>query len=353
MNKVCLSFLFLVVIPAAPSLSDDGLINAKEQVRQVLAERIENTNAPSLSVAVAKNNKLVVAVAVGLANLEKEIPATVQTQYRTGSVAKVIGTTAFWTLVQSGKVSLDDNIREYLPYFPQKRWPITLGHLLTHTSGIRHYAFGEYGTNKHFKDLEAATRVFRDDRLRFEPGTSYLYSTYGINLIQGVIESVSDKPLTAFLSEELWQPANMTNTRLEIRGQNHLDDALGYRSIIGFLPVSNIDVSNKYIGGGMRSTPTDLVHLVIALNTDVVVDQNNREEMLSIPYPDASKTQSYGWEWIEYNGRRAFSHGGAINGFESYLVHFVESEVTVALMVNRDNYDHTASTTYRIADLFF
>jgi hypothetical protein len=102
----------------------------------------------------------------------------------------------------------------------------------------------------------------------------------------------------------------------------------------------------------MRSTPKDLVNMVSAFNRGDIVSSNMVENILEVPFPEASETQALGWEWIEYDGHKAYSHGGAINGFESFLVHFVDANLTVALMVNRDQYDYTSSTTYAVADLF-
>ena len=158
---------------------------SQQQIEALLQQTVDNTNAPSLSVAVGLNNQLIHAVAMGMADEEQKTPATTETQYRTGSVAKVIGTTAFLTLLDDKKISVDDKIRGYLHYLPASYNDITLEHLLTHTSGIRHYRFGEYGTNIHYPTLEHATRVFRDSDLEFSPGTGYQYTTYGINLIQG------------------------------------------------------------------------------------------------------------------------------------------------------------------------
>lgn len=329
-----------------------SVLPTNEDVKAILQQVIADTNAPSLSVAVAYRNELKVAVAAGFADKGSNVLATPKTKYRTGSIAKVIGTTAFMHLVEQGDVSLKDDIKKYLPYYPQKRWPISIEHILSHTSGIRHYNFGEYGTNTHYPTLQDATTVFRNDALLFEPGQGFRYSTYGINLIQGVIESVSEQVLDDFLAEKLWQPANMKDTQLERKSGPKMNFAVGYRSFMRFMPVSAIDVSNKYIGGGMRSTPQDLVNMVSALNKGKLLNPDTIDLMLTVPFPNASKQQALGWEWIDYKGHKAFSHSGAINGFESYLLHLVEPQITIALMVNRDNYDHTSSTTYKVLDLF-
>ncbi|WP_205859216.1 serine hydrolase domain-containing protein [Pleionea sediminis] len=325
--------------------------STNEELQAFLDKMVKETDAPSLSAAVAVDGKIF-AAASGYANTEKKLPATTDTQYRTGSVAKVIATTAFMTLVEQGKVTLEDDVRSYLSYLPKKRWPYSIAHILTHTSGIRHYNFGEYGSNTHYPTLEEATKVFRDDDLLFQPGTGYTYSTYGINLIQGIIEKTTGKTLSEFLEATLFSKASMKNTALEFHDKTYPNFAVGYRSFLTSLPVKNINVSNKYVGGGMITTPTDLVSMMIALNDGRLVKPKTKLLMWSIPFPKVAPDRAYGWEWISRNGIKLVSHGGAINGFESFLIHDPKRNLTVAVMVNRDGYDHTSRTTFGIFDLF-
>jgi len=310
-----------------------------------------STKAPSLSIAAAKHGKLLFAVTSGMANKSAGIHATPETEYRTGSIAKVIGTTAFMKLVEQKKVKLDESIRTYLNYLPSHYDKPTIKHLMTHTGGVRHYNWGEYGTNTHYQTLENATKVFAADQLRFEPGTDYQYSTYGINLIQGVIEKVTNKPLNDFMNDTLFTPLAMTGTSLEIKGNSDKNYATGYRSFLTNTPVKEIDVSNKYIGGGMRSTPTDLVKMVSAIEFDDYLTHQTKQLMLSAPYKEVAIDRALGWRLMEYQGAKAYGHGGAVNGFESLLVHFIEEEITIAVMVNQDDYDFTSSTLYEMYHL--
>lgn len=346
--KSCHAFLIaLAIFSGGQALGKDS-----ETLQRYLDKVVEETNAPSLSVAVAVGGKII-AAASGYADKDKSIKATSTTQYRTASIAKVVSTTAFMTLVESGQVALSDNIRQYLPYFPKKkRGEITIEHLLTHTSGIRGYSFGEYGTNTHYDSLEESSKVFRDDPLLFEPGSNYNYSTYGINLIQGVIEKVTDGSAADFLERVLFKKANMKQTELEFHDKEYPNLSIGYRSLLSFIPVSDIDVSNKFLGGGMLSTPTDLVNMVVALNQGKVLKPETKELMWSIPLQKIAASQTYGWEWINFRNIRAVSMDGAINGFESLLLYVPEGDVTVALMVNQDDYDFTGRTTLDIAEMF-
>ena len=91
-------------------------------------------------------------------------------------------------LVEQGKVNLDAELQTYVPEFPRKRWPITIRHLVTHTSGIRHYRGNEFASMQRYDDLVSPLAIFSADPLLFEPGTRYSYSTYGFNLVANVVE---------------------------------------------------------------------------------------------------------------------------------------------------------------------
>ena len=199
MNNIRIKNVFLsgiLLFFCGASIASTALEN---KVRGFLQQQVENTNAPSLSVSAGHNGKVLFSVAAGVADKSTNSEADMNTQYRTGSVSKVIGTTAFMPLLQDNKVTLDDKVTTYLPYLPKHYQPIQLKHILTHTSGIRHYRFGEYGTNIHYPTLKVSTEVFRDDALLFKPGTDYMYTTYGINLLQGVIEKISGEGLSDYL----------------------------------------------------------------------------------------------------------------------------------------------------------
>lgn len=333
------------------SFANSARADIEAQVSTFLQQQVERTDAPSLSVSVGQGGKVLLSVAAGFANKSDNDKADSNTQYRTGSVSKVIGTTAFMHLLEQKKVNLNDEVRHFLPYLPDHYNPIQIKHILTHTSGIRHYRFGEYGTNTHYSSLKDATKVFRDDDLLFAPGTRYQYSTYGINLLQGVIENVTEQPLAAYLETMLFNPVGMTNTELEVKGNESSQYAVGYRSFLSNMPVKDIDVSNKYIGGGMRTTPTDLVVMVQAINQGKVMSEKTKKLMLSIPFPTVAADRALGWRWMEHKGRKAFVHSGAINGFESFLAHFVKDDITIALMVNQDNYDYTGETLYKVLEI--
>ena len=189
---------------------------ALDEMLDQLRDRIES---PGLSAALVLQDQLVYAHGTGWADLENQVPAHAATVYRIGSISKPIAATAVMQLVEQGLVQLDDPIQRYVPTFPEKdAGPILVRHILTHTSGIRHYRDGEMLHAQRHDTLESAIGIFRDDPLRFSPGTRFSYSSYAFNLLQGVVEQASGKSFEDYLRERIWLPAGMRSTRLE-RGE--------------------------------------------------------------------------------------------------------------------------------------
>ena len=300
---------------------------------------------PSISVAIAVGNQVVLAEAVGLADIDREIPATPATTYRTYSISKGITAIAVMQLLERDRVALDDELHKFVPGYPRKPWPIRIEHLLSHTSGIRHYKknAGEISSTVEYASLDDSLVVFKDDPLLFEPGTAKQYTTFGFNLLTGVIESASGVSYGDYLTAHLFEPAGMESSRLAVAGED--DGALaraywrprksrGKNKRIKKLP----NVSGRYGASGIVSTPTDLVRLFIALRAGEILREETFERMISVPFPETDPDQTYGWNLDRKEGRFAVYRSGAGTGYTGALIHYPEQNVTAALLVNQNQY---------------
>lgn len=314
---------------------------------------------PSLSVAVAVGDDVVLAAAAGLADPASGRLATPDTVYRTYSISKGITAVAVMQLVEAGAVGLDDDVRDYVPEFPPKRWPVRVEHLLTHTSGIRHYreGAGEISSQREYASLAESLVVFGDDPLGFEPGTDHLYSSFGFNLLSGVVERAAGVPFEAWLRERVWDPAGMTRTRLHRAGVEIPGFAaphwpplwrFGSNRPIEQLP----NVSGRYGSSGVVSTPTDLVRLFVALRGGTLLGPETLEKMYSTPFPEIAPTQAYGWNRDDDDGRRAIYRSGAGTGFSGLLLHYPEEGVTGALLTNQNQFQGRVAVLGRVLEPF-
>jgi len=295
--------------------------------------------APGVSVAVARESQIVFARGVGWAKLADSVPVDPETTYRIASTSKAITATAVLQLVERGLVDLEDDIRRYVPSFPPKRWPITVRQVLTHTSGVRHYAPGETSRKtEHYPSVTEAISLFADDSLLFEPGTSYGYSTYAYTLLQGVVESASGLPFREYLRRNVWQPAGMTHSDLELKDDTYPHRATGHNrpgGIVRAVPFD--DVSFKYAGGGMLSTATDLVRFCSALFDGRLLGPALLEESISPQIPQLNDQTGYAWGVRRDSlGRRVIWHPGRSYGFESQLLCYPDQHLAVAVVTNQD-----------------
>ena len=137
----------------------------------------------------------------GFSGLENKVPVTPDTKFRIGSVSKTITAIAIAQLMDEGKIHADSAITKYVPYWPGKKYPITVGQVGSHVAGIRHYNGYEFLSAKHYDDVKESIDIFKNDSLRFVPGTQYQYSSYGYNLLSAAIEGASGKTYLDFIKQ--------------------------------------------------------------------------------------------------------------------------------------------------------
>jgi CubicO group peptidase (beta-lactamase class C family) len=190
-------------------------IPLSERVDPIVNGAMAEQKLPAVSVAIASRGKLDYDRAFGMADLENAVPATTQTLFRTGSIAKPITAVAAMQLVERGKLDLNAPVQTYCPAFPKKQWPITTRELLSHTSGIRHHKEHEIDSARHYGKTSDGFEIFAADPLLFEPGTSYLCSTHGYSVFGCVIEGASGKSYPEFVTENVLQPIGMTHTLVD------------------------------------------------------------------------------------------------------------------------------------------
>ena len=320
-----------------------------------LQETWRSHGSPGVSEAVASSGRVVFSGGSGYSDLESLAPATGATVYDIGSVSKVQTAVAIMQLVERGKVRLEDDIRTYVPAFPDKGTPITIRHLMTHTSGIRHYRDADFqGTPadenvRRYASIEDAIAIFKDDPLLFPPGKYYSYTSYGVNMLQGVVEKASGKPFEAYMRENVWDPAGMDATQFNVPERVVRNRARSYERAPdgGVRNVLYGDLTYKFASGGMMSTAEDLVRFGSALNAGRLLRRETLAQMWSPQIPGVLEWRAnaeprkmpgeQGLMWrinTDAAGRRYVSHSGAVQHFHSCLVDYAERDLVVAILEN-------------------
>ena len=315
-----------------------------DSVRAFCQAELADQPMPGFSIAVVVDDQLVWSEGFGTAHVESGDLATGSTIYRIGSVSKPVVGTALMQLWEQGKVDLDADIRTYIPTWPPKaKGTITVRNLLTHTSGIRHYAGDEFLSMKPYESLEEAMGIFKDDPLLFEPGTQYSYSTYGFNLVANIVENVSGMPIGTYMARNVYEPAWMNSTALEDQRAIQQGRAGWYEHTRGgeLVNAPYVDLTNKYAGGGITSTVEDLCRLHIAYARGRLLQPATIDSMYTSQRLKDGSPGGYGLSWrvreVELpDGQvvRQVSHSGGSVGANTLFVRYPDQGFAVAVVAN-------------------
>jgi CubicO group peptidase (beta-lactamase class C family) len=294
---------------------------------------------PGMSVSVVTGGELRWSAGYGQADIENEVPATPETVYRLASVSKPITAVAVLQLVEQGKIDLDAPVQRYVPAFPPKQWPVTTRQLLGHLGGIRHYADGEFESTRRYATLTEALDIFRNDPLVQEPGTKYLYSTYGYTLVGAVVEAASGTTFADYVRQNVFEPAGMSGARVDDVREIIPRRAHGYeKGPAGELRNSGLaDTSYKVPGGGLCGTAPDLARFAIALWKGTLVRPETRRLMFTSLKTRDGKATGYGLGWAlgtDPLGRDEVFHRGDQQRVTSLLYTQPERGLAIVLFAN-------------------
>lgn len=297
---------------------------------------------PGASIAVVKDGQVVVAKGYGLSNVEASTKATENTVYQLASVTKPFTAMATLMLVEDGKLSLDAKVTELIAGLPAAWSPVTVRHLLSHTSGIKSYTdvFGAQKTpdDKVLTSAEIIALV-ADAPLQFAPGERYAYSNTGYYLLGLVIEKVSGKKYADFLAGRIFKPLGMTSTGLDDSADARPQRARGYTMADGASkPAPHTHPSQPFAAGALVSTVVDLAKWDAALAARKLLKPASYEAMWTpFTFNDGRKSgYGFGWQLDPFRTRPRQAHGGGIRGFSTFVARYPEEKVTVIALVNQD-----------------
>jgi CubicO group peptidase (beta-lactamase class C family) len=324
-----------------------------------LFEKWDRPDSPGCSVSVSRSGAIVYERGYGMANLELNEPITPVSVFEAASISKQFTATSVMLLAQRGALSLEDDIRKYLPEMPDYGSPLTIRHLLNHTSGLRD-AFlilelslpeDQYGD----RNDVILKQLARQRSLNYTPGTELSYNNGGYVLAAIIVKRVSGQPLGAFAEANIFKPLGMTATRFQDdpsvlipnRASNYIRDGNAWRHVpFGTQPGA---VGNS----GLWTTTGDLLRWAGNLASGRVGTAELLADMQtpgSIAAPDKMRW-GLGFEIREHRGARFTGHGGGDRGIDNYFAWYPEHKLAIAVLCNTDN-TGSYSLTQRIADLF-
>lgn len=301
-----------------------------------------DTTSPGCIVGVGQNGAAVLKRGYGMANLEYRIPLTGESISESGSVAKQFTAAAVALLQLDGKLSLDDDIRKYLPEVPDFGTKITIRNILTMTSGLRDQwaLLGLMGrgpgsqvhTNALILDL-----VTRQRELNFTPGSEYLYSNTGYVLAATIVSRVSGMPFAKFSEERLFKPLGMRHTQWRDDYRRVVPGRATAYAFERGAWVQDMPFTMVHGNGGLLSSLGDLLIWNDALTNGLLGKPELTRLLETQMHLNDGRTLTYALglqvaPWAP--GVREVSHSGSTAGYRTFLARYPEAKASVAVWCN-------------------
>ena len=316
--------------------------STKEQAVDKIFAEWDKLSSPGCAVGALRNGRFLYKRGYGSANLDYDIPNAPEMVYYVGSDSKQFTAATVALLSLQGKLSLDDDIRRYLPEMPDYGTPVTIRHLIHHTSGIRDmYALMTLRGDRLedvFPDSDAIALIARQKGLAFAPGSQYSYSNSGYFLLAQIVKRVTGKSLREVADELIFQPLGMTHTHFhDDPGHVMKQRAMSYeRDSLGNFRLSYLQNFDKIGAGGLYTTLDDLRKwdgnfytkkvggdaLQTLIHTRGVLTNGD-----TLPY-------AFGNEIRTSRGLRTVEHGGALMGYKAYILRFPDQHFSVLMTCN-------------------
>ena len=330
--SVMLLYVSFIAAQGTATLPTNDQISAKvdEYMKAVL-----QVDGFSGTILIARDGKPIVSKGYGMASIELNVPNTPEKIFRLGSITKQFTGMAISMLQERGKLSVSDPMCNYFADCPDIWKPITIKHLLNHTSGITNYtSFPDFAKTTIMPVTTAAMADrIKKEKLEFVPGERMSYSNSGYFLLGNIIEKASGKTYANFLQENIFTPLGMKQTGYDDPLRIIPNRAAGYQKQAGeVINASYMDMSVPYAAGSLYSTTGDLLIWDQALYTEKLVSKKSLEEIFTPWKGEAG--YAYGWGIGKKFDRREISHGGGIYGFATEISRFPDDHVTIVVLSN-------------------
>ncbi len=314
-------------------------------------------DSPGAAVAVVRGGEIACKGGYGMANLEYNVPIEPATVFHVASISKQFTAFCVALLAHEGRISLDDDIRQYIPEVPAFGPTITVRHLIHHTSGLRDQwellILGGWRMDDVITRDQIMKMVRRQSELNFEPGAEHLYCNTGYTLLAEVVERVSGQPFPGFARERIFEPLAMNNTHFHRDHEMIVKNrAYSYGPDKGVLKKKVLSYAT--VGASsLFTTVEDLSRWVANFESKRV----GGPEVLALMGQEFILTDgtvldyAFGLKAGQYRGLKTISHSGADAGFRSHLVMFPEEDLAVIVLSNLSTFK-PADLAFSVADLY-
>lgn len=317
----------------------------------------DNNTTPGAAVAVVKDGEIVYKKGYGLANMEYDIPITPSSIFHIASVSKQFTVFSILLLEKEGRLSLDDDIRKYIPEVPDFGKTITLRHLASHTSGLRDqwnllvmagWRFDDVITLEHVLKL-----VSKQKELNFNPGEEFLYCNTGFTLLAEVVARISEMSFAEFTAANIFEPLNMNSTLfyddhekiVKNRTYSYYKGGDDFKKSV--LNYANVGATSLF------TTVEDLSLWATNFSNTKVGDSTIINKMNTPATLNNGKTfgGALGQFVGKYKGVNEIQHGGADAGYRSYLTRFPDENLSVVVFSNSAEFN-SGGIAHKVAEVY-
>ena len=349
---------FHVAAPPVPQAVPQPAVALDRQQAVDKAFAAWTRSTPGCAVGVSESGRAVLEKAYGMADLEHDVANGAATIFEAGSVSKQFTAAAVLLLVKDGRLGLDDSVQKYVPELRDYGAPLTIRHLLTHTSGLRDWGglAGIAGmprgsrTNTHAHVVDILSRQVS---LNFTPGTAWSYSNSGYNLAAVIVARVSGMSFAEFSRTRVFEPLGLTHTSWR-------DD---YARVvpgraIAYAPAGNryrqdMPFENVHGNGGLLTTVGDLLRWNEAFATGPMSGSAMADQQWTVARLNDGRALHYGFGVFrgDYKGIPEVYHSGSTAGYRAFLTYYPSARLSVAVLCNAGNANAT-QLTRTVSDLY-
>lgn len=341
---------------AAGSPTDAGGVPAA-QVDSIF-RRFDESDSPGCALAVVTDGRIVYQRGYGMASLELSVPITPETVFDIGSAEKQFAAALMVLLEEEGKLSLDDDIRKFLPEIPDYGTPITIRHLLHHTSGLRDYIGLLWLAGYRYEDVttdeDAMLVLSRQKGLDFPPGSRQSYSNSGYFLLSQIVRRATGRTLGELVQERILRPLHMSSSsyladHTQIVARRAASYAPGQEG--GF--VSETSNWEQTGDGGLQTTVLDLVKWDANFYDPKVGGQRLASALQTAGSLSDGRKLPYalGLRVDKYRGLKRVSHGGSWAGFRAQLMRFPQQRFSAIVLCNLSS-SQPGELARKVAELY-
>jgi CubicO group peptidase (beta-lactamase class C family) len=351
--------LLATLLGAAPVVARQAAFPPDPRIDTIFA-RWDRPGSPGCAVGILQNGRVTYARGYGYANLDYDIPITPSTVFYSGSVSKQFTAAAVVLLAAEGRIGLDDDVRRYIPELPDYGQPLTIRHLIHHTSGLRDiYVLMDLAGHRLqdvFTDEDALALIARQKELNFTPGAEHLYSNSGYFLLSQMVKRVTGTSLREYADRAIFRPLGMTNTHFHdetdhiIRGRAVSYQPDGH----GGFRISYLTNFDKIGAGGLYTTIEDLAKWDANFDEPKVGGPGFLQQMHTRGVLHGGDTLAYAFGLTigDLRGLPSVRHSGSMMGFQAHFLRLPGQHFSAAALCNLGDIN-PGSLLDRVAEVHF